>query len=87
MATLRNEISKLIQQIQKNNSIIDSLKPSLFESVVAEAVIRNNELINISKKYSESLDFVGKFRDKLGKINSFAIETKQLQKAVETTDL
>ena len=87
MATSRNEISKLIQQIQKNNSIIDSLKPSLFESVVAEAVIRNNELINISKKYSESLDFVGKFRDKLGKINSFAIETKQLQKAVETTDL
>ena len=87
MTTSRNEISKLIQQIQKNNSILDSLKPSLFESVVAEAVTRNNVLIEISKNVSESLDFVGKFRDQLGEINSFAIETKQFKRAVEASQI
>lgn len=87
MSTSRNDISKLIQQIQKNNSILDSIKPSLFESVVAETITRNNTLLEISKKASESLDFIGKYRDQLGKINSFAIETKQFQKALEASQI
>jgi len=45
MTTSRNDISKLIAKIQKNNSVLDSIKPSLFESVVAEAITRNNKLI------------------------------------------
>jgi HJR/Mrr/RecB family endonuclease len=87
MSNSRNDISKLIQQIQKNNSILDSIKPSLFESVVAETITRNNTLLEISKKASGSLDFIGKYRDPLGKINSFAIETKQFQKAVEASQI
>jgi len=87
MSTSRNDIYKVIQQIQKNNSILDSMKPSLFESVVAETITRNSKLLEISKRASESLDFVGRYKDQLGKINSFAIETKQFQKAVEATQI
>ncbi len=87
MTTSRNDISKLIERIQKNNSILDSIKPSLFESVVAEAITRNNQLIEISKNATESLDFIGKYKDQFDKINSFAIETKQFQKAVEAAQI
>ncbi len=87
MSTSRNDISKLIERIRKSNSILDTIKPSLFESVVAEAITRNNKLLEINKNTFESLDFVGKYRDQLGKINSFAIETKQLQKAVEASQI
>ena len=87
MSTSRNDISKLIERIQKNNSILDSIKPALFESVVAEAITRNSTLLEISKRASESFDFIGKYKDQLGKINSFAIETKQFQKAVEATQI
>jgi len=87
MSTSRNDIYKLIQQIQKNNSILDTLKPSLFESVVAETITRNNNLLEISKRASESLDFIGRYKDQLGRINSFAIETKQFQKAVEASQI
>ncbi len=87
MSTSRNDISKLIEKIQKSNSILDSIKPSLFESVVAEAITRNSNLLEINKNVFDSLDFVGKYRDQLGKINSFAIETKQFQKAVEASQI
>lgn len=87
MSTSRNDIYKLIQQIQKNNSILDSIKPSLFESVVAETITRNSKLLEISKRASESLDFIGRYKDQLGRITSFAIETKQFQKAVEATQI
>ena len=85
MSTSRNDIYKLIQQIQKNNSILDSIKPSLFESVVAETITRNSNLLEINKRASETLDFIGRYKDQLGKINSFAIETKHFQTAVEAS--
>lgn len=87
MTTSRNDISKLIERIQKNNSILDSINSSLFESVVAEAITRNNKLLEISKKTTESFDFIGKYKDQFDKINSFVIETKQFQKAVEAAQI
>jgi len=87
MTTSRNDISKLIARIQKNNSILDSIKPSLFESVVAEAITRNNKLLEISKKTTEGLDFIGKYKDQFDRINSFAIETKQFQRVVEAAQI
>ncbi|ASQ90467.1 hypothetical protein CHL67_05610 [Prosthecochloris sp. GSB1] len=87
MTTSRNDISKLIAKIQKNNSVLDSIKPSLFESVVAEAITRNNKLIEISKRAAEGLGFIGKYRDQFDRINSFAIETKQFQRVVEAAQI
>jgi len=66
---------------------LDSIKPSLFESVVAEAITRNNKLLEISKKTTEGLDFIGKYKDQFDRINSFAIETKQFQRVVEAAQI
>jgi restriction endonuclease Mrr len=87
MTTSRSDISKLIERIQKNDSILDSIKPSVFESVVAEAITRNNRLLEISKNATQQLDFVGKYKDQFDKVNSFAIEIKQFQKAVEASQI
>jgi len=59
----------------------------MFESVVAEAITRSSTLVEISKKAHENMDFMGKYRDQLGKISSFSIETKQFQKAVEAAQI
>jgi HJR/Mrr/RecB family endonuclease len=87
MTTSRSDISKLIDQIQKNNSILDSIKPSLFESVVAETITRNNQLLEISRSATASLDFIGKYKDQFDKINSFAIEAKHFQRAIEASQI
>lgn len=87
MTTSRNDISKLIALIQKNNSVLDSIKPSLFESVIAEVITSNNKLLEISKNVTEGLDLIGKYKDQFDRTNSFAIETKQFQKAVEAAQI
>lgn len=87
MSSSRNDISKIIQEIQKNQSILDSIKPSVFESVVAEALTANNALLEISKKASEHMDFIGRYIDQMGSIKSFAIETKQFQKTIEASQI
>lgn len=78
MTNSRNDISKLIEQIQKNNSLLDSIKPALFESVVAEAILKSNKLLEINKRITGPLDFIGKYTDQFNKVNSFAIEAKKM---------
>lgn len=63
MSNTRNDIAKLIEQIRQDNSLLDSIKPSVFESVVAEAVAQNNEILEVKKHALGQLGYIGKIRD------------------------
>ncbi|MBI4680631.1 MAG: restriction endonuclease [Nitrospirae bacterium] len=87
MSNSRNDISRIIQEIQKDQSRLVNMQPAVFESVVAELLTRNNELLEVRKNVSNNLDFIGKYNDQNGNIKSFAIETKLYQKNIEVSQI
>ncbi|MDH5178276.1 MAG: restriction endonuclease [Gammaproteobacteria bacterium] len=85
MSDKRSDIAKLIEKIHVNQKLMDQLRPPVFESVVAEIFSQNQALIEVQRNMAERLDFVGKFRDELNHINSFAVEVKKLDTLVDTS--
>ena len=84
MSNTRNDISKLIEEIQKDNSLIDSIRPSTFESVVAEVIAQNKKLIDIQREAFKGVDYIARFRDEFSQVRSFAVEVKQMSRLVDT---
>lgn len=84
MRDTRSEIAKLIERIRLDESVLDKLRPSAFESVATELVAQHKKLLNVGRLVSE-LDVIGRYRDDLDRITSFAIEAKQLSPLVDTS--
>lgn len=84
MTNSRKDIAKLIEEIQKNNSLIDSLRAPAFESVVAEVIAQNKKLIDVQREAFRGVDYIAKYRDEFNHIHSFAVEAKKLSKLIDT---
>ena len=79
MSNTRKDISKLIEEIQRNNSIIDSISSSTFKSVVAEIIAQNKKLINIQREAFKGVDYIARFRNEFSQVCSIAVEVKQMK--------
>lgn len=83
MTKTRQDISKLIEEIKKNSSLIDSIRPSIFESVIAEIVAQNKKLINVQREAFKGVDYIAKFRDEFNKVRSFAVEVTRMNRLID----
>ncbi len=83
MSNIRKDIAKLIQEIQKNSSLIDSIRPSAFESVVAEVAAQNKKLIEVQREAFRGVDYIARFRDEFNQVRSFAVEVKKATQLVD----
>lgn len=86
MTDTRSDIAKLIQRLQTDSSLLDTLRPTAFEQVAAELVTQQKELLQVVKAAGE-IDIVGRYRDELQRVTSFAIEAKQLSQLVDTSSV
>lgn len=85
MSDTRSEIAKLIERIRQDESVLDKLRPTAFESVTAELVAQQKQLLEVQRRLASKFDVVGRYRDELNRITSFAIEAKQLSRLVDTS--
>lgn len=85
MSDTRSEIAKIIERIRLDQSVLDKLKPPAFESLAAELVAQGNRILEVQRQFSTQFDVVGRYRDELNRISSFAIEAKQLSRLVDTS--
>lgn len=85
MSDKRSDIAKLIEKIHIDKTLIDQLRSPTFESLVAELFSQNNVLIETQRNMAQQLDFVGKFRNELNHISSFAVEVKKLNNLIDTS--
>ncbi|MCD6565094.1 MAG: restriction endonuclease [Bacteroidales bacterium] len=83
MTNTRKDIATLIKAIQKNHSLIDSIRPSMLESVIAEIIIQNNKIIDIQRKAFKGVDYIAQFIDKLNHIHSFAVEVRKMTRMID----
>lgn len=86
MTDTRSEIAKLIQQLQVDTSLLDKLRPTAFERVATELVAQQKELLEVGR-LAGGIDVVGRYRDELQRVTSFAIEAKQLSQLVDTSSI
>lgn len=82
MNDTRNNLAKLIAGIRENYSLIDKMRPSAFESLVAEVVAQNKKLLEVQRNAFHGLDYVAKVRDELDRVQSFAVEVKKLSQPI-----
>lgn len=83
MSKTRKDITKLIKDIYLNNSLIDSISPSLLESLVTEIVAQNKKITEIYNQTDKGIDYIAKFRDGYNKTHSFAVEVKKMNQLIE----
>ena len=84
MTSSRKDIASLIEKIRNDLSIIDNLRPSGFESVVAELVAQNKKLVDVQREVFRGVDYLAKYRDEFDKINSIAVEVKMASRLIDT---
>lgn len=84
MSDTRSEIAKLIERIRLDESVLDKLRPTAFESVAAELVTQHKKLVEVGSLARE-LDIVGRYRDQFDRITSFAVEAKKLSRLVDSS--
>lgn len=83
MTNTRRDIAKLIEEIQKNNSLIDCIQPSAFESVITEVVAQNKKMIDIQCEAFKGVDYIARFRDEFNQVHSFAVEAKKTNQLID----
>ena len=84
MTSSRKDIASLIEKIRNDLSIIDNLRPTGFESVVAELVAQNKKLVDVQREVFRGVDYLAKYRDEFDKINSIAVEVKMASRLIDT---
>lgn len=84
MSNSRKDIAKLIEEIQKNNSLIDQIRPSVFESIIAEVVAQNKKMIEVQREAFKGVDYLARFRDEFNQIHSFAVEAKKMSQLIDS---
>jgi restriction endonuclease Mrr len=84
MTNTRKDIAKLIEEIQKNSSLIDSIRPSAFESVIAEVVAQNKKMIEVQREAFKGVDYIARFRDEFSQVHSFAVEVKKMSQLIDS---
>lgn len=83
MSDTRSEIAKLIERIRLDESVLEKLRPTAFESVAAELVTQHKKLVEVGSL--AKLDIVGRYRDQFDRITSFAVEAKKLSRLVDSS--
>lgn len=82
MSDSRKDIASLIDKIRKDLSLVDRIRPSAFESVVAEIVAQNKKLIDVQREAFRGVDYLAQYRDEFDKINSIAVDVKKAHRLV-----
>jgi HJR/Mrr/RecB family endonuclease len=83
MSDTRSDIAKLIERVRRDESLLDSLSHHKFESMAAELIAQQLQLVDLKHQALGGLDIVGRYRDQLDRVSSFAIDVKRYSHLVD----
>ena len=79
MTHTRHSISKLIAELRRSEALWESMRPQIFENVVADLFAQNNSIAAMQQA-TEASELILKMQDQYGHLQSIALKANNYQK-------